>query len=189
MNERLVAAVAALTTIVLGAARVGGEVARSRAVETLLTGAPAPTVGTTGQTVTLYLSLFDVVAPLATVAVTLGLGVYLGRRVDVRTDHRDLLRAVGAGSGAVAAVAGVAAFVASGPLSVYGVLFGAVTAFRVFATLTLPLLVGTLAGAALVAFERGGDGTEPTRADAEASAEGSDGTPAADRSADHAGAD
>lgn len=188
MNDRRIAAVAALTTIVLGGVRLGVELAGTRIADGLLAGGAAPTVGTMGQTVTLYVYTLGALGPLVTVAVTVGLGLYVGRLVDLRTAHRELLTAVAAGSGAVAVVAGVAGFVAGGPLSVYGVLFGAATALRAVATLTLPLLVGTLAGAALVTFEREDDDGNATVDPVTPTDEG-DVERAGERSADHASAD
>jgi hypothetical protein len=188
MNWRSVATVAALTTLALAAVRGAIAVAGEWGLS-LLAEWGVPAIGAAGQNVTLYVSVLDGLGPLVTVAVSLGLGVSLGRRVDVRNAHRELLAAVAAGSGAVAGVAGVAAYVAGGPLSAYGVLFGAVMALRVLATLTLPLLVGALAGAALVAFERedgadGGARAGPARPTDERDVERS-----SEHSADHAGAD
>lgn len=153
MNGRRAAGVAAVATVALALVRFGVDVMMTRVTGNLEASATLPTVGSLGQTAVLYTQVADALVPLATMGVAVGIGLYLGRRVDVRYAHRDLLRAVATGSGAVVGLASLAALVANGVTDAFGVLFALVTALQLGATLTLPLLVGTLAGAALVAFE------------------------------------
>ena len=157
MTDRHVAGVAAVTTVGLALVRFGTESTAARVIGSVSGGGGAPLLGTAGQTAVVYSLLIGTLAPVLTVGVTLGAGVYLGRRVDVETGHRELLRGVATGSGAVVGLAALAALVVNGVADVYAVATALATVLRLGGTLTLPLLVGSLAGAALVAFEGSGE--------------------------------
>ncbi len=124
-----------------------------------------PTVGTTGLTVTLYALAADAVAAAGPVALAVGLGYVVGDGVVLGREWRAFLQtlALGAAAGVAGALAMVAAVgVARGTTAIspetllLSVGWVAAALARVVAT----VVVGGLAGAALVALRSGswGDG-------------------------------
>ena len=120
-----------------------------------------PTLDTPGTTVWLYTSINDVVAPLLTALLAIGVGYYAGRRVDVAREHRRFVGTVALGS-VLSVVAGLgllgmAGLTASGMptvdgmfvLQLLGLLLGGLV------NLSLPVVLGVFAGAALAHFETG----------------------------------
>jgi hypothetical protein len=155
MRDRNLVVLAAVVTVVAAAA----EALPGLVVQRLAGDWPAalPQVGTVGETVALGITISNVVGPLVTWVLVLGLGVYAGRRVDVRREHRRLLRALGAGSvgavlllvlalGAVQAVTG--SLTGPGAVNLLVGLLAAVLSHAV------PVVGGGFAGAAIAAAER-----------------------------------
>lgn len=113
-----------------------------------------PTAGTLGQTVVLYTYGIDIVGALLMVVLSVGFGYYVGHHLDLSDEYRPFLGAVVAGTTVPLLVAwgvGLGAFslrMADGftILMVTGLLL------RLFTTISLAVIVGGFAGAALAHF-------------------------------------
>lgn len=188
MDDRKVAALAGVTTLVTAGTRLVPEVVVARLVGDVSEFPAWLRVGSTvGESVVLLQYIARSVGPLVAWGLVLGLGYYLGRTVDVREDYRRLVRALAGGSVGVLAVAalGLAAVqLVGGSLDVGAVLmllFGLLSATVQHA---VPVVLGGVAVATVTGFERerrderdprehgaeafggetaGSDGTEPVR--------------------------
>lgn len=169
MRDRTLAALSGVVTLVAALAHAVPAIVLAR----VLPDFPdwLPVVGTTGQTVTVYSQVTDAVGPLVTLGLALGLGYYAGRRFDVRREYRRFVGAVGVGSGATLAVAGVVLLAygsVAGTVDAFDVIFLLTSLLTAVATVTLPVVAGSLAGAALVTFETDRESPgRPTRASGE----------------------
>jgi membrane protein DedA with SNARE-associated domain len=119
-------------------------------------GAPGwlPTVGTLGQTVLLYIYGTEIVGALLLVVLTVGFGYYVGQQLDLSDEYRQFFGAVVAGTTVPLLVAwgvGVGAFLL-GISSGFDVVMVTALLLRLFATISLPVIVGGFAGAALTHF-------------------------------------
>jgi len=115
-----------------------------------------PTYGTIGQTATLYIYGTDIVGALLPILLAVGFGYYAGQQLDLTHEHRRFSRAVVAGTTVpliAAWIIGVGAFVfwASG---VFNLIMGTAMLLRLFTAISLPVIVGTFAGAALAQFSK-----------------------------------
>lgn len=134
--------------------------------------------GTVGQTFTTYKYLIDTAGPLVTVLLGIGLGYYVGKRIDLRADYRRFLGVVGVGSavGVVILWAGIITFGRPlFPLDSGDVLLLALSFAKMLVTVTLVVTVGAFAGAALAQFRADGYRSPgrptPNNTDAPSSAE------------------
>lgn len=126
-------------------------------------GGLVPAIGSPGQTAVVYTQLAGIVAPLSTVALAVGLGYYVGGRIELAREYRRLVGAVGAGSTAGVTLAATASVLAGGSSAAsdgIALLLLAVTFASALVSTALPITVGALAGAALAHF-RAADGAPP----------------------------
>lgn len=171
MEFKRAATMAGLVSVLGVVARYVPSVLLDRWVEGGLGGA-VPTVGTTGETVTLYSLLTSSLGPLVTLALAVGLGYYVGRRLDLPREYRRFGGAVAVGSllGVVGAWAVQMAVTPSGPTTAVSVSLNLLVLATLAVRVSLVVTVGVVAGAALSYFraaERRPD--RPTDADTDAS--------------------
>jgi hypothetical protein len=124
-----------------------------------------PTFGTVGGTATLYSYGADIVGALLMVILAVGFGYYVNRRLDLSHEYRQFCGAVVAGTTVplvVPWIIGIGAFV-FGSFSGFSVLVTTAMVLRLFATVSLPVIVGIFAGAALGHFSR--DNSSPPEPD------------------------
>jgi hypothetical protein len=119
-------------------------------------GAPGwlPTFGTVGQTVLLYTHGIEIVGALLPIVLGVGFGYYASQQLNLRDEYRRFLGAVVAGTTVpllVAWIVGVGAFV-FWISSVFNLITGTAMLLRLFATVSLPVIVGAFAGAAFAHF-------------------------------------
>lgn len=115
-----------------------------------------PMFGTIGGTTTLYSYGTDIVGALLMVVLAVGFGYYVSRQLDLNHEYRQLSGAVVAGTTVpliVLWVVGVGAFIL-GSFSGFTVLVTTAMVLHLFATVSLPVVVGIFAGAALGHFSR-----------------------------------
>lgn len=135
------------------------------------TEAGLPMIGTTGQTFVIYNLLIDITTPSVMFALAIGLGYYIGQRVDVAEEYRQLVGITAIGSAVGGAVAGTAflfevSTTAEDTFAAF-LLVGSTAAMVV--PVALIITVGTLAGAALAHFRAGDDSpSHPTEVETEA---------------------
>ena len=116
----------------------------------------APMFGTMGQTMVVYQQFTGTVGPLVTVGLALGLGYFIGKRVDLATNVRQFIGAVLIGStlglsvGWAVAMFGFSSSTGTDAASTFLVF---VTFVQQFVNITLIVVVGTIAGAALGYFQ------------------------------------
>lgn len=126
----------------------------------------APTFGTVGQTMVVYRYVTGTAGPLVTLALAVGLGYYVGTRLDLARDYRRVLGAVFVGSTVGVGVAWAAILLRYGnpaPTDA-GDAFLLLAAFvQQFVTVALVAVVGTVAGAALGYFRARERGPRPRR--------------------------
>jgi hypothetical protein len=115
----------------------------------------APTFGTVGQTMVVYQQFTGTIGPLITVALALGLGYFIGKRVDLATNVRQFIGAVLIGStvglsvGWAVAIFGFSNLTVTDAASTFLVF---VTFVQQFVNVALIVMVGTIAGATLGYF-------------------------------------
>jgi hypothetical protein len=116
----------------------------------------APTFGTAGQTMVVYQQFTGTIGPLVTVALALGLGYVIGKRVDLATSIRQFVGAVligstvGLGVGWAVVLFGFGSPTVTDTASTFLVLL---TFVQQFVNVALIVTVGTVAGAALGHFQ------------------------------------
>ena len=113
-----------------------------------------PTFDTVGQTVLLYSHGATITGSLLLIVLVVGFGYYVGQRLDLGKEYRRLSKAVAAGTTVplVAAWAtGVGAAVI-GVLSGFSVVLITVLVLRLFVAVSLPVVIGVFADAALAHF-------------------------------------
>lgn len=117
-----------------------------------------PTFGTIGETATLYTYAADIVGPLSMMVLAVGFGYYAGRRIDLGDEYRGFFRAIVAGTTIPLVVAwgiGIGAF-AVGVSSAFNAAIVTALVLLLFATVSLPVIVGIFAGTALTHFATNG---------------------------------
>ncbi|EMA40062.1 hypothetical protein C448_14078 [Halococcus morrhuae DSM 1307] len=116
-----------------------------------------PTFGTIGGTATLYNYGIDVIGALLMVVLAIGFGYSVSRQLDLSNEYRQFCGAVVAGTTVpfiVLWIVGFGAFIL-GNFSAFTVLVTTVIVLRLFATVSLPVIVSVFAGAAFGHFSRG----------------------------------
>jgi hypothetical protein len=115
-----------------------------------------PTIGSVGQTATVYLYGIDIIGALLMIVLAVGFGYYAGQQLDLTYEYRRFSRAVVAGTTVpliAAWIIGVGAF-AFWTSSVFNLLIGTALLLRLFAAISLPVIVGIFAGAAIAHFSQ-----------------------------------
>lgn len=141
-------------------------------------GSALPIIGTVGESVALYNLLANIVGPLMTLTLAVGLGYYLSSRIDIAHEYRRVGTLVTIRSTAPVATVflGEAAISASkggfSSATWFSLVLLIVSFVSVLVSIIAPITVGALAGAAIASF-RPVDKTppRPTEADTNSPAE------------------
>jgi hypothetical protein len=160
MSDRLTAGLAAVVTLFVGVGRTAPGIVRSQLLGNPM-GVPGmfPSVGTTVETVSVYLAVLQAVGPLVTWTLVLGLGYYLARRRGAADDLLQLAVDLGTGSVTAVVVVGSVVMVAQA-LTMSGSVDGPVLLMvlpALAATLlstSVPVVAGGVAVAAVTAQTR-----------------------------------
>jgi hypothetical protein len=114
----------------------------------------APTFGTAGETAVVYRSLTETAGPLVTLALAVGLGYYVGRRLDLAREYRRFVGTVSIGStiGVGIAWAALVWYGGTAPTGAGDALLLLATLAQQFVAVALVVAAGAIAGAALGYF-------------------------------------
>ena len=159
MDRRRIAVLAGIVAIFSGVGKFAPNLLLGRAFEQV---PPdwVPIFGTIGITTTLYTQAVEIFGALLMIVLAVGFGYYVTQRLELRYEYRQFIRAVTVGTTVpliVVWVAGMGAFVLGIFDGITTVLLTALV-LRSFATVSLPIIFSTFAGAALAYFtqsERG----------------------------------
>lgn len=125
-----------------------------------------PTFGSLGRTVVIYSTLIDILVPLLTIGLAVGLGYYVGTSSEFREKYRRVTGLVAVSSTVGVVIVWVILMWFGASYSSFDVFtalifIGALTKFLVSVSLTIT--VGALAGVAVVTFhDNSGRGRVPT---------------------------
>ena len=117
-----------------------------------------PIFDTIGTTVAIYRTLVDILAPLVTIGLAVGLGYYGGRPDELRADYRRFCGRVAGGSTVGVGIVWGLLLVVGAPLSVdvWTVILGIGGFIKILVSVALPITVGAVAGAAVATFRNNG---------------------------------
>ena len=114
-----------------------------------------PMIGSVGQTVTVYNDMGRIVGPLVTLAMAVGLGLYVARRVDLSTEYRRVGGAIAIGSTIGVLVAAVPILLQMSGITSMNLITGIIlvaTVVRMLVEVALLITIGAIAGGAIVTF-------------------------------------
>ncbi|WP_256686461.1 hypothetical protein [Halococcus qingdaonensis] len=164
MESKRIAVLAGVIGIIGAAVKIVPEILLESLFEQPLPGW-LPTFGTIGETVTLYSYGMDVIGALLMVVLAIGFGYSVIRQLDLSNEYRQFCGAVVAGTTVPLVLlwtVGVGAFIL-GKVSAFTVLVTTAMVLRLFATVSLPVMVSIFAGAAFGHFSR--DNASPPEPD------------------------
>jgi hypothetical protein len=157
MNSERVAILSGVIGVLGMISRAAPEILTVRLANTLFEQGPPnwlPTFGTVGRTVLLYDHATIAVGALLMIVPVVGFGYYLGRGVDLDEEYRRVFGAITTGTTVplIAAWGGGIGTVFFGIFGGFDVVFLTVFALRLFVTVSVPVIIGVFAGAALAHF-------------------------------------
>lgn len=115
----------------------------------------APTFGTAGQTVVVYQIVTEITGPAVTLALAIGLGYYVGKRLDLGSEYRRFIETVAVGSILGVLIPGIAViwYGSSFRFDILGLFLILATFVQQFVQVALLIILGAFAGAALTHFQ------------------------------------
>lgn len=115
----------------------------------------APTFGTAGETVTVYRYIMEITGPAVTLALAIGLGYYVGTRLDLSSEYRRFIKTVAVGSTVGVVFPWIAVLWYSGSVTfdAFGSFVILATFVQQFVQVALVIILGAFAGAAFIHFQ------------------------------------